>query len=77
MTPRIAHCRSCDDSIVWMKTSTGKKIPVNTDGVDERTLEWVFDPQERSNDGRIPKFDPRQHTAHFATCKHADQHRRR
>lgn len=57
---RITACRSCKAAVVWMKTSTGRNMPVNVDGVgrDDET------------------FDPKKHTSHFATCPQANQHRR-
>lgn len=77
MSVSTSKCRSCDASIVWMKTSTGKNIPVDTDTVDERDLEYVYDERNRFNDYRTPVFVPKNHTAHFATCPDAAKHRRR
>lgn len=59
-----------------MKTSNGKNIPVDSDTVDERDLEFVFDERAKYNDNRSPLFNPKNHTAHFATCPNSDQHRR-
>lgn len=56
------HCRSCGAAIVWMKTATGKNMPVDADTVKP--------------DGPSV-FDPKVHTSHFATCPHAAQHRRK
>lgn len=77
MSVSTSRCRSCDASIVWMKTSTGKTIPVDTDTIDERDLEFVYDQRAKWNDYRSPLFNPKNHTAHFATCPDADKHRRR
>ncbi len=65
---RIDRCRSCDASVVWMITNTGKNMPVDADSVDEAELEF---------DGMKPKFDHQAgHVSHFATCPQANQHRR-
>lgn len=66
----VSRCRSCDESIVWMRTNTGKNMPVDADTVDEADL-------ETTEDG-APLFDHQKgHVSHFATCPHADEHRRR
>ncbi|MGH9549010.1 MAG: hypothetical protein ACRD3W_06535 [Terriglobales bacterium] len=55
------NCRSCDERIIWMKTSTGKNMPVDAETVE------VGDEE----------FDPKRHTSHFATCPDAAEHRRK
>lgn len=55
----VAQCRSCQARIKWLSTAAGKIIPV-----DEGTLSYGDE-----------TFDPKRHTAHFATCPNADQHR--
>ncbi len=74
MTTRVSRCRSCDESIVWMVTANGRKIPVDADSVDESELEWAI--SDRRNNRHMPLFDPQEHTSHFATCPAADHHRR-
>lgn len=69
---RTSECRSCDASIVWMRTVNDKNIPVDTDTVDEENLEWTTG----DHGNQVPVFDPSEHTSHFATCPNADQHRR-
>lgn len=55
-----ATCKTCGAAIVWLKTSTGKAMPVDAGTVQEgETL-----------------FVPGRHTSHFATCPQADQHRK-
>lgn len=58
---RITRCKSCRARIVWLKTVTGKNMPVDADTVeaDDET------------------FDSSRHVSHFATCPDANQHRRR
>ncbi|MBX9670486.1 MAG: hypothetical protein K2X93_22990 [Candidatus Obscuribacterales bacterium] len=59
----MSECRSCNERIVWMKTSTGKNMPVDAEtlepGDDEKTI-----------------FDTKRHTSHFSTCPNAAQHRK-
>lgn len=63
----MPECRSCQAEIVWMKTESGKNIPVN--------------PVPSTPDRFSPKytedvFDPERHESHFATCPNADRHRK-
>ena len=64
---RISKCRSCGDLILWVKTVTGKNMPVDHDP----DIEHYWD------DGQDVEFDPGSMTSHFSTCKYAEQHRRR
>lgn len=57
-------CASCGASIVWMKTSAGRAMPVDSASV-------------APSDDTSTLFDPGRHTSHFATCPNADSHRRR
>lgn len=58
---KTSRCRSCDAEIVWLKTATGKNMPVDASTVTEGD----------------DKFNPEKHVSHFATCPFAKQHRRR
>jgi len=55
------NCRSCGHPIVWFKTDAGKNMPVNAETVQDKDV----------------TLDLSRHESHFATCPHADQHRRR
>lgn len=57
---RITRCNSCRARIIFLATSTGKKMPVDADSVDPEEL----------------IFEPKKHESHFATCPNADSHRR-
>lgn len=59
--PRESRCHSCRDPIVWLITAAGKRIPVNADTVRDEDSIFEY--------GR--------HVAHFTTCPHAAEHRRR
>jgi len=56
------ECRSCGAIIVWLKTKSGKSMPVN---------------YETFNTGDSGVFSPENgHISHFATCPNADKHRK-
>lgn len=57
---RITRCSSCNAKIIWFKTAAGKNMPVDADTVE------VID----------TALDLSRHQSHFASCKHAAQHRR-
>lgn len=57
---QIVECRSCRAPMVWLKTKTGKNCPVDIEG---------WEPQDT-------EYQPGKHISHFATCPHADHHRR-
>lgn len=68
----IAHCRSCDASIVFLRTSKGSLMPVNV----------MLSPKGRSEGLRAPnagelKYVHGEHESHFATCPKAAKHRAR
>lgn len=58
----ISRCKSCDAEIVWLKTKTGKNIPVDIETCDLDTDEL---------------FNRETMKCHFETCVNADQHRTR
>lgn len=58
---KVSKCRSCDENIVWLKTATGKNMPVDADTVEEGD----------------EVFDSKTHTSHFSTCPEADKFRSR
>lgn len=55
-----AACRSCGAAIVWLKTSTGKNMPVDAETVTEGDTQFEKDAG---------------HISHFATCPNAASHR--
>ncbi len=59
---RITRCRGCGARIVWLKTDSGKNIPVDADSVkpEDKEFKWGSD-----------------HIVHFKTCPKASQYRRR
>jgi len=60
---QLTKCRSCQAGIVWLKTKSGKNMPVDADT-------W------KQGDPHL--FNPDiGHISHFATCPNADDHRKR
>ena len=57
----MSKCRSCGEEIVWLKTDSGKNIPVDADTVADKDAEI---------------FDSKQMTSHFATCPDANKWRK-
>ena len=57
---RIVRCKSCRAMIIWFRTASGKNMPVDADTV-------------RPEDEEL---DLSRHVSHFATCAHANQHRK-
>jgi len=58
--PSVQRCRACRAAIVYLKTKTGKSMPVNAETV--MAVDTVF--------------DHTRHTSHFATCPKADEFRK-
>lgn len=79
---KLATCRSCGASIVWVVTSNLKKMPVDADPV---ALPHGFRLTEEDDDdagapiatfvAAVPAGE-RVWQSHFATCPNATQHRR-
>lgn len=62
-------CRSCGSRVMWVKTAKGGNMPINYD----EALEHEF----VGTKGQVPDFDATRMESHFATCPHADDHRRK
>ena len=69
----MASCRSCGAEIRWERTAAGKAIPLDFEPVLDGNLAFRNDGLVVSAAGCPP--GPR-YVAHFATCPHADAHRR-
>lgn len=80
-------CRSCNATIVWCETATGKRMPVDaepheggtlvliSEGAGTRVLALHFDSGDQRAE-RARALRQRRHRSHFATCPNAGQHRR-
>jgi hypothetical protein len=85
---RVSKCRTCGASIFWVATAAGKLMPVEAqpspDGnvlVDDLGggLVWratVLGPGELEL-VKLAEPDRPRYLSHFATCAHAELHRRR
>jgi hypothetical protein len=60
--PFEVQCSSCGKPIVWFRTKTGKRMPVDAETTKPTDAEH--------------QLDLSRHKSHFATCPYADQHRR-
>ena len=77
--PPSTTCRSCGDRIFWARTDQGKKMPVNDEPDPAGNLLITPGPYPKatvvSHGGRPPGTVL--YSSHFATCKHANEHRTR
>jgi hypothetical protein len=80
----VSTCGSCQAEITWAVTTKGKRMPVDAEPAEDGNV--VLHPGLGSGDlptaTVIPKAEddpppvfPR-YRSHFATCPHADTHRR-
>lgn len=58
---RITRCRSCKARIIFLRTSSGKAMPVEADSVE---------PEDET-------FEAGRHESHFAKCPAASKFRKR
>lgn len=58
---QTVKCRSCDAYIVFLRTASGKQMPVDADSVTEGDQE----------------FDSKVHVSHFSTCDNPGRFRKR
>jgi hypothetical protein len=68
---------------MWASMPTGRVMPVDVDPVPDGNV-VVGEPDAGGyrrgrvlSDGEIPDPDVERYVSHFATCPHADAHRRR
>lgn len=75
-TPK-ATCSSCSEPIIWCRTETGKRMPVNVEPIPEGNLVLSPGPlptvRSVSRAGREP--GQRLYVSHFSSCRQADKHR--
>ena len=57
---RITPCKACRARIIWLKTASGKNMPVDADTV--RPADEIYDAAK--------------HISHFATCPAAEKFRK-
>ncbi len=77
----MGYCRSCGARVRWIRTTAGKAMPVNAEPIRfERGggPETFVTPEGKVERGkRDPEGTLTGYISHFATCPHADRHRRR
>ena len=79
----MSRCRSCGAAIRWATTVNGKRIPLYEQPVPDGNL-VLSDPTPGSyaptalhvDPDALLLDDPPRFVSHFATCPHADQHRK-
>jgi len=79
----MSTCRSCGAEIKWIKTIASKNMPVDPELISSDDLE--HGDVLVTEDGHVTKVDHScndyesvdGYVSHFATCPHADQHRRK
>lgn len=71
----MARCKSCGAEIVWVKTRSGKRMPLDARPTPNGNLEidladcvYFVTPDLNAAGKR--------YTSHFATCPNASEHRR-
>jgi len=65
---RPSKCRSCGESIMWVKTLAGRNMPINYD----EDLEHEFVGRGK----KTPQWDSERMASHFETCPFAKEHRK-
>lgn len=58
---KITRCKTCNAEIIFLKTTSGKFIPIDYN--DNIRLDAEY-------------YDSKLHVSHFATCKQASEHRK-
>jgi hypothetical protein len=80
----VAKCRSCGASIIWTDTVTGRRMPLDANpttdgniilGVRHGNVPLAL-VQTAQALARLKEYGSPLYTSHFATCPHADNHRR-
>ena len=75
---KIELCESCEAEIFWARTATNKAMPVDIGPRADGNVVLVHtDPPEVRVLRGGEQVDGPRYVSHFATCSHANQHRRR
>jgi hypothetical protein len=71
-----ATCTSCEAPIEWVRTTKGSRMPLDVGLYDDGNIDVVDGVAHvvhlPDDPGRLPR-----RRSHFASCPHADAHRRR
>ena len=78
----MSRCKSCGAQIVWVKTDSGKRMPVDAEPSEDGNVFVADDGPLRTGCLVIVLGQPDlltdpdvRHKSHFATCPDADSHR--
>jgi hypothetical protein len=80
LDPYIRQCRSCEADIIWARTVTGRRMPVDADPDVGGTVQLeVIQGFVRATVHTPTAETVRQglHHSHFSTCPDADEWRKR
>lgn len=77
MSPELSHCRSCGANIYWVKTESGKNMPVDSMPTETGNIIFVSEMAHVIKAGEAVPEDARRYVSHFVTCKNAAHHRRK
>lgn len=75
----MAKCSSCGADIIWARTESGRRIPLDAAPVDPTKVDgagFLENGVARFGAFELPPGTPR-YVSHFATCPHAARHRKR
>lgn len=75
--PGIARCRSCGQRIFWARAANGRANPIDALPHPNGNI-WIDDEGHAHyrKKGEPAPAGKELFVSHFATCVHADQHRR-
>lgn len=80
----MAQCNSCGAEILWCKTTSGKRMPLDSEPTKAGLFVIEGDPKIDADEEGGPlarKASPgywgEKYTSHFATCPDADRWRKR
>lgn len=82
---KTQKCRSCNADIFWCLSSLGKNIPIDAEPVDNGNLYIVkngfrylaISVNANTTIAEVCRKENREkYISHFATCPHANQHRK-
>jgi len=69
-----ARCKSCDAEIIWAVTEAGNRIPIDAEPIERPPNQFLL--VEIDNEVVAHRAVEPLYITHFATCPHADEHRR-
>jgi hypothetical protein len=73
-----ATCKTCGTPILWVRTAYGYKMPLDAEPVANGNITLDTDGiAQVVKKGSTPPEGTKTYVSHFATCVHADQHRKK